>query len=103
MVNGVLFFFILFMTVYSTCDQTNSNYYTTLLNVYSLNISLLEIKFKSLCMYKDPLILMYITMVYPLVINISFKNLPFLCQWYHLTTIELEAFKDIYYVNALRR
>lgn len=67
--------------------------YTTFPNVYSLNISKLEINFKSLGMYKDPLILLYITVVYQLVINMSFKNLPFICQlekqWYHLAKTEL--------------
>lgn len=46
-------------------------------------------------MYKDPSVLMYKTMVYPLVINMSFKNLPFICQlekqWYLLATTELQT------------
>lgn len=46
-------------------------------------------------MYKDPSILMSITMVDSLVINMSFKNLPFSCplekQRYLLATTELQT------------
>lgn len=49
-------------------------------------------------MYKDPSIHMH-TVMYPLVINMSFKNLPFACQLekqsHLLATVESQApFKD---------